>query len=267
MYHSVSDEADERYSRWCVSPHRFEQHMSVLAEDGYQVLTAGDLANRLAEKRALPDRLVALTFDDGLQDFQTGAMPILEKFGFPATLYVVAGQVGRTSSWLAPLGEGERPMLQASELASLVASGIEIGGHSMSHPELDVLDRNSAMQEIRTSRIVLEEILGTPVRSFAYPHGYASQTTRALARDAGYSSAVRVRHALSAPGEDLFGLSRLIITEEFDPEGLRAVLAGQGVPIAPKQQTLASLGWRMVRRVRRWQKQFSKSTLNQTPLV
>lgn len=252
MYHSVSEQADERYSRWCVSPERFEQQLSVLANGGYQVLTVSELVNRMGSGSPLPEHCVALTFDDGLRDFITDAAPILKRFGFPATLYVVAGRVGETSDWLSDLGEGQRPMLDRDELRQLVEQGIEIGGHSMTHPELDILSPHEAQYEISASKTELEKMIGQPVRTFAYPHGYASQRTRSLARGAGYDSAVRVCHALSMPQENLFGLSRLIITEEYDEARLLGLLQGNGVSVAPAQKRFVAVCWRLVRRLRKW---------------
>ncbi|MBD1206689.1 MAG: polysaccharide deacetylase family protein [Rhodobacteraceae bacterium] len=255
MYHSVGARQNPAYDRWCVSPQRFRDQMSALAESGYAVLTTGDYVDRLASGAALPDRFVVLTFDDGLQDFLTGAAPILGRFGFPATVYVVAGRVGLTSRWLAPLGEGHRPMLTTDELRQLARSGIEIGGHTMTHPELDILDPARAMAEIGGSRRVLEDILGSPVRSFAYPHGYNSARTRAIVERAGYQSAVRVRHAHSERSECRFGLSRLIITEDLDPQRFMRLIGGPERVVAPPQDRLIADLWRSTRRLRHWRDQ------------
>jgi peptidoglycan/xylan/chitin deacetylase (PgdA/CDA1 family) len=249
MYHSVDGACDPRYARWCVSPATFRRHMAHLADGGYTVLTIGDIVDRIERGIALPERAVGLTFDDGLEDFATGAMPILREFSFPATLFVVAGLIGRTSEWLAPLGEGRRPMLTADAIRGLADEGIEIGGHSLSHPQLDVLSAAAAADEIVGSRQRLETVIGGPVRSFAYPHGFASRTTRRLAQLAGYRSAVRVRHALSSTDENRYGLSRLIITEAHDDAGFADCLAGRGLSLAPPADRLASDCFRFVRRI------------------
>ena len=251
-YHSVAKLDNPLYDRWCVSPQRFGEQMSVLAEKGYSVLTTSALVGLLQSGTPLPERCAVLTFDDGLQDFLTGAVPILNRFGFPATLYVVAGLIGQTSRWLAPLREGDRPMLQASELRELHQAGIEIGGHSMTHPQLDVIDAKAAFEEMRKSRVVLEDVIGAPVRSFAYPHGYSSRKVRRLVQEAGYSSAVRVRHAMSDISENLFTLSRLIITEEHDKDRFFDLIQGSGVPVAPSQDRLIADLWRVVRKLQRW---------------
>lgn len=251
MYHSIAERANPAYDRWCVSPRLFRAQMAALAASGHAVLTTGDYVDRLRAGAPLPERFAVLTFDDGLHDFLTGAMPILDSFGFPATLYVVAGRVGLSSRWLAPLGEGRRPMLTSDALRDLSRSGIEIGGHSMTHPELDILPPDAAMAEIACSRRVLEDMLGTPVHSFAYPHGYNSALTRTLVERAGYRSAVRVRDAHSDRNECRFGLSRLIVTEDHDPDRLLALIQGPPRLVAPPQDRLISGLWRSTRRLRR----------------
>lgn len=250
MYHSVADRVDDRYRTWAVTQDRFASHMRALADHGYTALGVSAVIGRRLAGQPLPEKLVVLTFDDGLQDFLTGAFPSLDKYGFRATLYVVAGRVNGTSGWLAPLGEGDRPMLRSEELAELHENGIEIGAHSLTHPELDLLDRISCANEIQASRLVLEDMIGDRVISFAYPHGYASGTTRRLVQEAGFQSAVRVRHALSDISENRFGLSRLIVTQDFDETSLLALVQGKGVRVAPSQERLAGICWRMARRLR-----------------
>lgn len=251
MYHSVADKVDPRYRTWSVTVSRFAAHMAMLADNGYSVFGVSTAVSRLRAGLPLPDKYVVLTFDDGLQDFLSGAVPVLDTYGFQATLYVVAGAVDRTSDWLTPLGEGERPMLTAEELSELHANGVEIGAHSYTHPELDLLDRIACANEIRASRLALENMIGAQVLSFAYPYGYASRTTRALVQEAGFQSAVRVRHALSDISENRFGLSRLIVTHDLDETGLLALIQGRGVPVAPSLDRFSGTCWRIARRWRK----------------
>lgn len=249
MYHSIDVAGSPAYRRWVVSPERFRHQMAVLANGRYWPLTMSELADCLQGYRPLPPRSVAITFDDGLLDFATTALPILEYFGFPSTLFVVAGRVGETATWLRPLGEGERAMLDWSRLRQLTARGVEIGAHTMSHPQLDIVPRAMAKQEIVGSKAMLERELGIPVRSFAYPHGYATRAIRAMVQEAGFSSACRVRHALSATAENRFALSRIIMTEDIDDGALAALLEGRNLPVAPAVERLASYCWRWVRRL------------------
>lgn len=249
MYHSIDIQRAGPYRRWVVSPERFHQHMAVLAAGRYRPLTMRAVADCLLGLHPLPKRSVAITFDDGLRDFASGAVPVLEYFGYASTLFVVADRVGKTANWLAPLGQGERAMLNWDELRQLTMRGVEIGAHTMSHPQLDILRNMVARQQIIESKAVLERELRCPVHSFAYPHGYATPAIRALVAAAGFHSACRVGHALSATSEDRFALSRIIMTEDIGADGLHALLEGHGLPVAPAADRLVSAGWRWVRRI------------------
>jgi peptidoglycan/xylan/chitin deacetylase (PgdA/CDA1 family) len=252
MYHSVDTASTDAYRRWVVSPARFARHMAYLAEHDYRPLSMSRLASLISAGLPAPDRTVAITFDDGLRDFLTGALPVLEREAFPATLYVVTGHVGGTAEWLAPLGEGGRPMLNWMELVEIADRGVECGAHTNSHPQLDILPRALAREEIHLSKRRLEDCLRREIGSFAYPYGYASRTTRDLVRDEGFVSAVRVRHALSSSEEDVFALSRIIVTNDMDESDLGHLLMGHGVPVSPPLDRLTAGCWRLVRRVKNW---------------
>ena len=259
MYHSIDTMCDPRSRRWTLSPSLFGEHMHWLAENGYRPLTVSALMSARATSLPLPQRTVAITFDDGLQDFLTGAIPVLQQLGFPATLYVVTGYVGKSSRWSYSLGEADRPMLGWSELSAISDLGIECGAHTHSHPQLDVMPAVGAFAEIMRSKAALEDHLGRPAQSFAYPHGYASKTTRRLVQQAGFTSACRVRHALSSTQEDCFALSRIIMTSNISANDLASLLAGDNLPIAPPPDRFLATGWRVARKIsrclRRWSEQ------------
>lgn len=249
LYHSIDHTCSPAYRRWMVTPERFTDQMTWLAGAGYTTLTISRLARAIREGLPLPTRPIAITFDDGLLDFRLGALPVLDRLGMCATLYVVAGRIGQTSDWLEDLGEGERPMLDWSELRDLVGWGIECGAHTLTHPQLDILPPARARAEIEASKAMLEQGLGSAVETFAYPHGYGSAVTRALVAGAGFTSACRVRHALSSDTEDPFGLSRIIVTQDMDRDAFMSAVLGIGLPVAPPADRWLAQGWRMIRRV------------------
>lgn len=250
LYHSVGEECASPYRRWLVSPREFAAHMDVLAERGYRPITVHELALLRRSGQPVPERTCLVTFDDGLQDFTQGALPILVALGFSATLFVVSGLVGETGRWLSGLGEGERPMLDWQELRALHDAGIEIGAHTVGHLELDTLSRARATREIRDSKHMLEDGLDRPVTTFAYPYGYASRVTRRIVEDAGYLAACRVRHALSDEAENLFALSRIIVTSDILPDDLIELMEGPELPVAPATDRIVAIGWRAARRVK-----------------
>ncbi len=250
LYHSVSDEAAPKYQPWAISPARFEKHMRFLRESHYTSLTVSQYVNALVKGLHLPKKTVVLTFDDGLADFYTGALPILQQYNLVATLYVTTAYVGGTSKWLTPEGEGQRPMMTWQQIRALHHHGIEVGAHTRTHPQLDLVTTSRARGEIAQSKADLETHLGQPVHSFAYPHGYFSRSVRNLVTQAGYQSACAVKHAMSARTDDRFALARIIVRGDSRLRELAALLAGQGLPVAPKDERLRTKGWRLVRRSR-----------------
>jgi len=252
VYHSVATDCAPAYRRWLVTPREFDGQLRALSARGYRPMTVQELAMRRRGGLSLPQRSCVITFDDGLADFAEGAMPVLTARGFPATLFVVSGLVGATARWLAPLGEGARPMLDWRALRNLHEAGVEIGAHTVSHPELDTLNRARARREMADSKHALEDGLGRAVKSFAYPHGYAAPVTRRLAEEIGYLAACRVRHALSSSTENLFALSRIIVTSDLTPERLIDLIEGGELPVSPPSDRLVATGWRAARRIRAW---------------
>ncbi|ASY56327.1 polysaccharide deacetylase family protein [Sinorhizobium sp. CCBAU 05631] len=250
LYHSVSEDFAPAYRHWSIPPAKFKAQMAALAECGYRPMTVQELALLRRSGQPLSRRTCFITFDDGLLDFFEGAMPVLTSHGFRATLFVVSGFVGRTSRWLTCLGEGNRPMLDWRKLRELHGLGIEIGAHTVSHPELDILTHQQATREIQDSKYALEDGLGDTVATFAYPHGYATRTIRRLAEEAGYIAACRVGNALSADTEGLFELSRVTVTSDIAPADLIDLMDTSRLPVAPPADRLIARGWRAARRVR-----------------
>ena len=213
MYHSIGDKVSKRFAPFVVPPCQFAEQMAYLAEAGYTSLTVTQLvAAWSGGLEALPARSVVLTFDDGFADFRTQALPVLERYGFRATLFVTTGFVGSTSQWLARDGAGERPLLSWRELSEVSAAGIECGGHSHTHPALDALPVARVRTEITECRDRLEQALGRVVCAFAYPFGYHSPSVQTAVREAGYTSACAVQYTASRPDNDRYALARLIVT-------------------------------------------------------
>ncbi len=244
MYHGVSPAAARRFREFVVAPGRFEEQMAYLAEKGFRVCTVSELLELRSSLGEPPSRVVALTFDDAFRELHTYAIPVLERFGFRATVFVPTAYIGGSSSWLARIGEGDRPLLTAEELREL-ASMVEFGAHSHTHAALDAVPLEAARTEVELSKRVLEETIGREVATFAYPFGYESPAVRRLVAGAGYASACRVGYAISPASEDVYGLSRLPVAGNVSLESFAALVEGQ---LSLRGKRVLSYAWRPLRR-------------------
>lgn len=254
MYHSVADRPPAATWRLSVSRRAFEEQIALLADWGWKGYTFAELVAILASNRCLPQQSVVLTFDDGYADFASTAWPVLQDYGFPATVFVTTGWVAGTR------GRADRAapdtMMGWDELRSLATSGIEIGAHSHTHPELDQLPERVLQQELRISRSVLEDGIGLPVNTLAYPFGYSTARVRQAAATAGYHGAAVVGNLRAMAHSDIFAIPRLTVRRRTDRRAFVAIASGSlgGVYHADH---LLTAGWSVVRGVRR----IAKSTV------
>jgi peptidoglycan/xylan/chitin deacetylase (PgdA/CDA1 family) len=139
-------------------------------------------------------------------------------------------------------------MLDRGRLRELSAAGVEVGGHTHSHPELDTLPARLAAEDITRGKATLEAELETPIRSFAYPHGYSSPTVRRLVQAAGYDSACAVGEALADPDGDPFRITRLTVRASNTTSEVSEWIRGTGRPLAPRSERIQTRAWRTYRR-------------------
>lgn len=182
MYHSVSPYTADPY-RVTVRPERLDQQMRWLARRG---LTGVAVRQLLMMRQSGPGRgLVGLTFDDGYADFAEYALPILQRYGFTATVFPVAWRLGQDNAWDA---DGPRkPLLTPGQLRQVAAAGIEIGSHGLRHVSLPAATDTELAEEVCLSRQVLRGISGQEVAGFCYPWGHVDGRVADQVRAAGYS--------------------------------------------------------------------------------
>ncbi|WP_406836266.1 polysaccharide deacetylase family protein [Streptomyces sp. AHU1] len=248
LYHSVSNDAPSWLAPFTVSPRTFVEHLNMIADSGLQVIPLRQLVAALHGGPPVPLRSAVLTFDDGYADFASTVAPLLAARGLPATLYVTTGGLRASGSGPFPSVE----TLSWAQVRELDAAGIEIGGHTMTHPQLDTLPRTSVREEVTGCKRQIEDALGHPVDAFAYPHGYSSRTVRAVVREAGWTSAAAVRAAssFSSEADDPLRFGRLMVRADTGRDRFVLWASGEGAPVAPFSESLSTRGWRAYRRVR-----------------
>lgn len=247
LYHSVSGAPARWIAPFTVTPRTFARHLDLVVASGRTPVTVSRLREAAVGRAALPWRPVLITFDDGFADF-VGASGELAARGLPSTLYVTTGALRGRGGPDRRVALPPAEMLSWSQLGELIERGVEIGAHTHTHPQLDALHREGVAEEVRRSKLLLEDALGREVASFAYPHGFHSPSVRASVRAAGYTSACAVMNALSSRNDDMFALARLTVRADTDLDRLAAWLGGRSARVAPYPEKVATRAWRMYRR-------------------
>ena len=203
-YHSVSD---NRHDGLAMRVSQFEQQMRWLSRRGYRSLT-------LAQYRSQPirkgERIVIITFDDGYEDNFTLAFPILRKYGFVATIFLVSDFIDTDQiyDWdlLQITPNGSRApyrLLNWKQIREMAKSEFEFGSHTCTHPELTRISLEAGWQEISRSRIEISQQLDREVVSFCYPRGDLNRDTIHMVQQAGYQCAVVTPSPLRMPSSGL----------------------------------------------------------------
>ena len=164
----------------CISPSTFESMMLALRDAGATALTSGDVAAALRGGTPLPPRAVALTFDDGYTSVHTEALPVLQKLGWPATIFPVTSALGQRNRWDSGAA-GELQIMSESALLELASAGWEIGGHTHTHPDLRTVDDEAIEADLECADLAVAELVGHPPTSFAYPYGFNDPRVRRAA--------------------------------------------------------------------------------------
>ncbi len=220
FYHRVADDRDEL----AVKPRRFREQMNLLASEGYRVVDLVEAVDLLLSG-TMPGPTIGLSFDDGFRDVAEEALPVLERHGFRATVFVPPGVIdGRVSfNWY----HEQPPLLDWDQIVELDLTGtLRFEAHSVTHPNLLTLSEESARDEIVGSKIALESHLGRPVEAFCYPAGLFGARERRLVQKAGFRMAASCEPGPNHPNVDLFGLRRQQIDARDSLLDFRAKLGG-----------------------------------------
>jgi peptidoglycan/xylan/chitin deacetylase (PgdA/CDA1 family) len=248
MYHSVSDAPAASARALSVRPAVFGAQLSYLRRQGFTGLTFGELAQRHRTGQPFPARPIVLTFDDGYADLIEEALPMLIQHGFPATVFVTTGWLRDAGRHAVATAPGR--MLSWAQLAELSAAGVEVAAHSHSHPQLDRISTARLRTELGASKQLLEDRLGRPVFSLAYPYGYSSKRVRTVAREIGYLQAAVVANATAATTSDPFRVPRLTIRRSTSSAAFASTVNGKRTRLHYAPARVLTAGWAVVRRTR-----------------
>ncbi|MBW1793714.1 MAG: polysaccharide deacetylase family protein [Deltaproteobacteria bacterium] len=204
MYHSIESEGKKPLTIWDVTAKNFKKQMRLLKEKGWKTARVSDLVHA----ETLPPRTVVLTLDDGYADNFEHGFGVVFEYGMRATWFIVTQDVGKQSSWPDP-GEPVRSMLNKQQIRQMAEAGMEIASHTRTHPRLPELDALRMWEEVSSSKKELEELLGRPVVSFAYPYGSFNEDCVVIVKKAGYQVACTARPGWFGSEKDLLRIRRV----------------------------------------------------------
>ena len=206
MYHSVMHGKGTPDWPWAISMQRFRNQLDFIAEEGWATPTMAEL---VAAPEKFTGRTAVITFDDGYVD-NLVAWEELQKRNMRATLFMVSGSIGRMPTWRAD-GRPVDPLLNATELRSMHATGMEIGSHTANHVRLTEADDNQLHDELIYSKKTLEDTLGEEISSFAYPYGAWDARCVNAVRAAGYHAACTTETGWTMRDGNPYQLRRLTV--------------------------------------------------------
>ncbi|MFI1397322.1 polysaccharide deacetylase family protein [Streptomyces sp. NPDC020681] len=246
LYHAVMDDPPDWIAEFTVTPKEFGAQLDAIVASGRTPVAISALSDHLATGTELPDRPVVLTFDDGFADLPGPTAEALASRALPATAYLTTGAITPGGRSLLP----PAPMMTLAQTPRLEQYGLEVGAHTVTHPQLDTLPPSALRRELREPKAVLEDVLGHEVTHLAYPHGYNSRSVRRAALREGYASAAAVRHALSSRTDESYRIARLILRRGHTVADVETWMSGHGAPVAPFPDSPKTVGWRLYRRAR-----------------
>jgi peptidoglycan/xylan/chitin deacetylase (PgdA/CDA1 family) len=218
MYHEVGEEHElsalkgVMQRNYLVSVGQFREHLRVMQAVGAQPVSLDQLRDWQLGRADLPARPVVITFDDGFEGNHRHALPILAECGYSATFYIIAGRIGT------------RHMMSWSQLRELAAAGAEFGSHTMSHALMSTLSAEQTIQELVSSRAVLEQGLGQAVRHFALPFGDRNAHYATAMEKAGYLTGATSEVGLNTRQTDPYQLLRFSVTSKVGADQMESIL-------------------------------------------
>ena len=198
-YHQVEPKDGNPLTLW---PEQFEAQMEYLAAEGYTTITIDEMMDALENGTSLPEKSVIITFDDGYADNYEYVYPILKKYGFKATIFLIYDFTNAYPNYLT-----------WDQVAEMKASGlIHFESHTMTHANLaELTSVDELRHEIADSHDLLSEKLGYDMHYIAYPGGRVNEEIERITSAAGYRGGFTVHYGLSTPAEGRYQMDRIPI--------------------------------------------------------
>lgn len=183
-----------------VSPQEFEEQMEYLYKNGFHTIAPDQLMAYLKYGKKLPDKPIMITFDDGYLDNYTNAYPIMKKYDFTATIFIITNLIAQDNRFM-----------NWDQVREMQQNGFVFGSHTANHKSLTSLTRDQVMNELSQSRDEMARQLGKSPKYFAYPTGTYNGEIEEMVRAAGYRAAFTIEYGQVGADSDLYLLQRIPI--------------------------------------------------------
>jgi peptidoglycan/xylan/chitin deacetylase (PgdA/CDA1 family) len=221
-YHKIGPPAPGGWETWFYIPEDvFAEQLAVLRDGGWQPVDTATFVGGLSAPERLPEQTALITFDDGQRSVREVALPVLERFGYPAVLFMPTNFVGRTNTFDS---EPDEPLCDWDDLRKLLKHGVAIQSHGESHRRFSELEPQERALEVERSKAVLEAELEQSVELLAFPYGddagLPPELHEALGRT-GYVAAFGYGGGpFSFPVTDQYRLERVAMGPDTDLEAV-----------------------------------------------
>jgi peptidoglycan/xylan/chitin deacetylase (PgdA/CDA1 family) len=213
MYHMIDDHIpnERKRNKWKVKPKDFEKQMAWFSKNNWTSYTISELT----ELKEIPFKSFCITFDDGYEDNFTNAFPVLKKYNFKSTIYLVPNY--EYNSWENFKNKKFDKLLSKEQIIKMMESGlIEFGSHTLHHKNLLTISKDEAYEDMIKSKILVEDITKNECKAFAYPYGKYDEELIQISEKIGYTNATVVKRGFF-DYDKLFEIKRVGIlgTESF----------------------------------------------------
>ncbi|MDP4179037.1 MAG: polysaccharide deacetylase family protein, partial [Bacillota bacterium] len=180
--------------------------LQYLKDNGYSTLTLNEIYDFIINHKCIPEKSVALTFDDGYNDNYTNAFPLIKEYGYKATVFVV-------TNWIDKEGY---PYINSEHLKEMDAAGMDIESHTLNHDHLPTLSYDKQLETLKNSKKYLESLLNKKVNFIGYPFGEEDENTIKAAKTAGYTMGFLSYGKWADENQGTYTLARVYISSYFD---------------------------------------------------
>ncbi|MEO5953447.1 MAG: polysaccharide deacetylase family protein, partial [Chloroflexia bacterium] len=217
-YHYIREyqEADSEDDRAYVTPPGLlDEQLSWLKENGYTGVTAPQVYDYLINGKALPPKPIMLSFDDNQGSQYTDALPLLTKYGFNATFFIMTVTIDKEN------------FMSAEQLKDLDAKGFDIEAHTWDHHMVTQYTEEDNNIQLVQPKKTLEDLLGHPVKFFAYPFGVYDGPSAQNVEKAGYVGAFSLREVMDDTVKPQYAIKRYITNSYWTMDQFEQVVTGQ----------------------------------------